>query len=419
MIRNVHRRAIGTAAALALGLSLGAGCSDARSGATAPTDAPAATQSRTILRGDFERDLLLTGELQAVHSIEIKGPQTSLFQLRIQFMAEEGAVVRAGETLLEFDNSSLTDQVRDLETQILDARTQIVSKKAAIASSLKDLEIELAQKEYDHGYATLEAAVDPDILSRKEYAERQLALTKAARELAETRERIALTRNKGQSELDVLIINHDKLEKDMINAQTDRERLTILAPSDGLVVYERRQNTTMRYQEGDSCWPGQAVMRLPDLSEMRVEFFVNEVDAPLLALGMPVRVKLDSFPRREITGVIDHIPSMAVKRDESSKVAVFRVRATLDETWIGEMKPGMSALGRITLERRSDAPLVARHAVEYVDGEYRLRRSGDGPTVKFEPVARNEKYYLVDEETYLALGGPTATVRQASGGAGR
>ena len=47
-------------------------------------------------------------------SVSIKAPQTSLFQMRIQFMAEEGVVIRKGETVLEFDNSSLTDQVRSL-----------------------------------------------------------------------------------------------------------------------------------------------------------------------------------------------------------------------------------------------------------------------------------------------------------------
>ena len=56
------------------------------------------------------------------------------------------------------------------------------------------------------------------------------------------------------------------------------------------MVYERREGTTARYREGDSCWPGQRVMRLPDLSEMEVLFHVNEVDARLVQLGMPVSI---------------------------------------------------------------------------------------------------------------------------------
>ena len=40
-------------------------------------------------------------------------------------MAEEGTIVEAGDPLLDFDNSSLADQVRTLEIQILEAETRI------------------------------------------------------------------------------------------------------------------------------------------------------------------------------------------------------------------------------------------------------------------------------------------------------
>ncbi len=203
----------------------------------------------------------------------------------------------------------------------------------------------------------------------------------------------------------MLVINRDKLKKDMLKAEQDRDRMTVLAPADGLVVYERRRGTTLRYQEGDSCWPSQGIMRLPDMSEMQVEFSVNEVDAPLLELGAPVHITIDAFPGRSLAGEITHIPSMAVKRDEQSKVAVFKVRASLSETWTGEMKPGMSALGRLVIERRENAPLVARHAVDYDGASYRVRGADgdDDKPVTIEPIDRNERFYVVSEETYARL----------------
>ncbi len=406
---------------VALLVACAAGCSTA-DGAQTP-EIPAGTPGDAILtRGDFQRELLLTGELQAVRSIAIKAPETSQFQMRIQFMAEEGTVVEAGDPLLDFDNSSFADQVRSLETQILDARQQIVSARSSLASALKDLEIEIAEKEYAYGAALLEAGVDAEILSRKEHAERQLALTKATRELQETRDRIALTQRRGQAELDVLTIERDKLKQDMLAARDGVELLSIRAPAEGLVVYERRQGTTLRYQEGDSCWPGQAVIRLPDLSEMQVVFFVNEVDAPQLRTGMPVRVTLDAFPGRALTGEILSVPSMAVKRDETSKVAVFKVTASLSETWAGEMKPGMSALGRIVIDRMDDVPLVARERVRF-DGEHywleRVAADGSrGEAQRIDPLSRNERFYVVSEDEFARLTGaaPRDGARPAAAG---
>ncbi len=357
-----------------------------------------------VLRGGFQRDLLLTGELAAVRSTSIKSPQTALFQMRIQFMAEEGAVVRQGESLLDFDNSSLAAQMRELETSILDAETQIVSKRNELATALKDLEIELAEKQYEYERSKLEASVDPEIMSRKTYSERQLAYSKATSELKETHERIALTRERGQAELDVLIINRDKLRKDLLSTQNDLDLLSIKAPSDGLVVYEKRPNSTLRFQEGDSCWPGQGVLRLPDLSEMQVDLSVNEVDAPWLHVGVPVRFTLDSFPGREILGEITHVPSMAVKSDEESKIRIFKVIASLSETWAGEMKPGMSVLGTVVVDRREDAPLVARSAVRFDGVHYWVRAGRDGePDRRINPISRNASFYLIPEEDYAYL----------------
>jgi multidrug efflux pump subunit AcrA (membrane-fusion protein) len=393
--------------ALILATTLAAGCAGPEMAAE-PGQSHAAPEA-IVSRGDFERELLLTGELEAVRSISIKSPQTSIFQMRIQFMAEEGTAVKKGDPILDFDNSSLADRVRELETQILDAEMQIVAKRNELASAMKDLEIQVAERQFEHDRAKVEATIDEAVLSRKEYNERQLTYEKSARELDEIHERIAKTRKSGKADLDVLIIDRDKLRKDLISAENDLEHLSLKAPAEGIVVYEKRRRSTLRFQEGDSCWPGQSIIQLPDLSEMQVEFTVNEVDAPLLEVGVPVRISLDAFPGRELLGEIKHIPSMAVKPTDDSKIAVFRVKASLHDTWVGEMKPGMSVLGRVVVERRENVPLVARHSVRFDGTGYRLQEgpdstgATDGRTI--QPIARNASHYVISEEEYARLGG--------------
>jgi len=90
---------------------------------TAAPPAPAGTSNAAVenaavvTRGDFVRDLQLTGELEATRSIAVKSPETSLWQLRITYMADEGAFVEKGQPILDFDNSSLAAQHRELETR--------------------------------------------------------------------------------------------------------------------------------------------------------------------------------------------------------------------------------------------------------------------------------------------------------------
>ena len=385
-----------------LGLSLltlvSAGCAALEGEAEAAGFSDAAVPRR----GDFVRELLLTGELQAVASIAISAPQTAIFQMRIQFMAEEGSLVEEGDPILDFDNSALADQVLDLENGILDAEIQIVAKKNEIESSLKDLEIQQAEKSYAYEVAKIKADIDQDIVSRREYGERQLTYETTAREREETMNRTRATRERGDADLDVLAIQRDKSKQDLLSAQAGLELLSIKASAAGLVTYERRPRSTARWQEGDSCWPGQTIMRLPDLSVMQVIFLVNEVDARLLTRGMAVELAMDSFPGRRLQGTIQEIPSMAVTRSEDSQVRVFKVISSLSETWPDAMKPGMSVRGRVVVDRRQSVPLVPRSWVTWVEEEAWLalppQDGTAGGKMRIHPVSGNATEYLLDAQ---------------------
>ena len=93
MTGSVHRRLILAVIACVLAHT---GCA---TGGDAERGVAGEPSLSTLTRGDFQRDLLLTGELEAVRSISIKAPQTALFQMRISFMAEEGSLVDKGDPL--------------------------------------------------------------------------------------------------------------------------------------------------------------------------------------------------------------------------------------------------------------------------------------------------------------------------------
>ncbi len=423
LLHSQHLRRLPHAMLAALLVLLAPGCAETPEALSGTVSADTGAGEVTF-RGHFQRELLLTGELEAVSALMINAPQTSIFQMRITFLAEEGEFVRKGDPLLDFDNSALADRVLDLETQILDAETQVVAKQNEIASALKDLEMELANKEYERERTRLDAEVDAEILSRRDYGDRQLAFTTAEREFQETKGRVHSTGERGQAELDVLTIQRDKLKHDLQSATNDRGLLSIAAPADGLVIYEKRMGSNARFQEGDSCWPGQRIMRLPDLSAMQVAFSVSEVDARLLEDGMQVRIAMDSFPETELTGKILQIASMAVNRQDDSKVRIFKVTSTLSETMMDVMKPGMSVLGRVVVDVREDAPLVARSLVRFDGQKYWLRADGKGGApVEINPVARSAGYYVLDDEkdgeALALLGIPTPGEREVQARAGQ
>src|SRR5690348_993095 len=67
-----------------------------------------------VRRGSFASDMILSGELEAARGDFLAVPALPSWQTAIKWLAEEGTSVKAGEVVVELDNSSLT---ADLETK--------------------------------------------------------------------------------------------------------------------------------------------------------------------------------------------------------------------------------------------------------------------------------------------------------------
>ena len=103
---RARRAARWTGLGLGLGLGLGAG------GCTEPPASAARGASPLVVeRGPLAPRLLLTGELEAVESDELLAPQTDNWAISIRWMAEDGALVKAGDRVVELDNTAILEEI--------------------------------------------------------------------------------------------------------------------------------------------------------------------------------------------------------------------------------------------------------------------------------------------------------------------
>src|SRR5262249_28647084 len=65
------------------------------------------------------------------------------------------------------------------------------------------------------------------------------------------------------------------------------------------------------FKEGDRAWTGAPIAEIPDMSELQVEFRIEEVDRGLLQIGQPVRVTIDAVPDLQIGSTLDWISPIA------------------------------------------------------------------------------------------------------------
>ena len=123
--------------------------------------------------------------------------------------------------------------------------------------------------------------------------------------------------------------------------QTDLQKLTIVAPANGLVL-DRTVYT------GEVAAPGATLLTVADLDNVSLVVYLPETKLNLVHLGQGVDVRVDSFPGRAFSGQVVHIADQAdfipdkVQSYEDRIALVFAVKISLPNA--GHLlKPGMPA----------------------------------------------------------------------------
>ncbi len=198
------------------------------------------------------------------------------------------------------------------------------------------------------------------------------------RKIAESKRNLKMAEIKTASDLQ-LKENSVRARKAQLDSQVSRldqlrdelEKMTIKAPSPGLVIYgsSGRSWERDRIYVGASTYRGRTLFTLPDVSEMQVAAAVNEVDIPRVELGQKVNISLESLPQIKPKGAVERIAALANReRWYMGNVKEFDVDITIEEMEEA-LKPGISAKVEIVVDTLKDVIYVPLEAVFERDGQ--------------------------------------------------
>jgi RND family efflux transporter MFP subunit len=343
-------------------------------------------------RGEMLISQRVNGVVDAARAYTLSAPR--IRGLQITWLAAEGARVEAGDPVIKFDATKQQADLTDHESSLKINQTALERAKQEYAIQEKNLELELQRAE-------------------RKYDEQKHEAPKLAEE---ARLELELAKLNYQGKLDQLQSDVQKAELEVQRAQDkvtlaqkELEQLTISAPIPGMVVYLEiwKGGSMGKIQEGDSPWPGQGLLNLPDLDEMIVKATVSEVDASKIDSGQQVMINLDAIPDTRYRGTVMKKGTLARRKEPNSKINVFDVEiAVLDKD--DGLKPGMSASARIVVDRLEDVVSVPLEAVfekegrtiVYLDNkdevEVLVGRRNDMEIEISEGLQGNEKICLVD-----------------------
>ena len=291
--------------ALVLGLLILSSACRQKKETTLPIET-AAVSRRTIVS-----EATASGQVEPINVIEVKSKSSGQIT---EMTVETGSLVRRGQLLIQLDP-------RDVNQQLQQAEADLTATRAK-------LEVSKAQKERN------DKMFADKIITAQEYEASQLDYANSV--AAEIRSR---------STVDI--------------AKQRVEEADVRAPVAGTIIEKPVSLGQVIASATNSASGGTILLKMADLTRVRVRALFNETDIGAVVPGQPATVTVDAFPDRPFGGIVEKIEPSAVIQ---SSVTMFPVLVTLDNRE-GLLKPGMNGEVMVLVERREDVLAVPNDAV--------------------------------------------------------
>ena len=304
--------------------------------ASKPDDPLANARTEKVTRGDITLAAVATGKIYPLAEIEVKSKIGGVIN---EFFVEEGDVVKVGQKLAE----------------VIPGATPLEMVRAREDLRSAELEKEKAENNYLRNQQLLKQG----LISTKDFDD-----VKTAYYLAEARYYAA------KAELQVLEYGSKaspastKEPEQGTEMQEAMKSMLLLSPISGIVLSRDTDEGTTVVPLA-SASGGTVIMTIADVSEMYFKGDVDESDMGLIKEGMPVSIKVESYPEERFKGELIKIAPLG---REEENIVNFEVKVKIPEETT-RLKAGMSADAEIIVEKHTNTLLLLESAIIREEGK--------------------------------------------------
>ena len=342
------------------------------------SDDPSSRAPR-VRRGQFVRELTLTGEIDAARGEMIAVPNLPSWQTSIKWIADDGTEVHRGDRVVELDNSQFTSGLDAKRTSVAQADQELQQKDAEGEADILQKKLDVETKQADYEKTKLDAAIPKEVVAARDYEDRQIKYKRATVELQKSRDVLRSQLRAARSDRANLALNLEKAKRELATAEDAINALILRAPRDGIVVLKDHPWEGRKLKEGDPVFVGLGLILLPDPASIRVTAALADVDDRKIAVGMPATVILDAYPGTTYGGRIASISAVAQENttNKQSLRRTFRVAVRLDRIDAARMRPGLSARVIIRRQAVESALLIPRSELAKLKQDVRIGDCND------------------------------------------
>lgn len=353
-----------------------------------------------VRRGDFRQTITETGELFTADTKTYVMPRFGRrwYSLSITGLIEHGTKVNKGDSLIQFDPTEIRQYIVNMETRI-------ESQQATLQSILVNNDIERKNQE-----ATLRSETSSFELSRlsMESSRFETEKIRKVKELQFRQSEIRFEKIKRNMEYSKIIsANEEKIQRIRLSQMEEQlkmaydvlPQLTIRSTSEGIFqIARRRRRSPELLKVGDEVRFGNRLGSVPDLTWMKVNTTVNEVDIPKIQKGQKVWVRMDALPDVAFPGEVSFVSLLCREYDGNDPRKVFDIVVTILES-DERLKPGMTVSCEFVAADMENVLYVPNTCIHRESGRYWIyTRNGIGEVEKTAVnfVSRNNTHTVIE-----------------------
>jgi multidrug efflux pump subunit AcrA (membrane-fusion protein) len=366
-----------------------------------------------VKRGDVTFAVYARGEFQGGNSIMLTAPMVGGTDMTITFLRAPGELVKAGDTVAQFDTTDQVDKLKEAEADLAEAEQKVIQAQAQMQSKEEEDNYLLIKARSDLKQAELEARKNP-VMSGIQAKQNDLAVEGARATLDQLTRDLANRKATSAAGVEIQNASVAKAKVQMETAKTNIEMMTVHAPRDGYVSIQSNMNGNFfegailpMLQVGDKIRAGMAVAQIPDMRNWEATARIAEADRGHLALHQPVAITAVALPEHPYHGTISDLGGTAGPMWERR----FECKISVDDP-TPELRPGMTANIVITAETLKKSLWIPAQALFESDGRtfvYARTPEGGFATQDVKLVRRSESQVVitgVNEGQVVALARP-------------
>lgn len=297
-------------------------------------------------------------------------------------LAPEGSQVKRGDLLVRLDGSQLETDLVKLKNESARAEAELDALgNATIPLELQDFAAQLNELRYQFEtekqiLADTRELVERNLVSRREIEQQEAKLAGLESKMAQLQQHRKLAEaHLYPAKLTQARAAVEAARQQMALACQQLSNCVITAPSDGLAVYLPLHigNEFRSVRVGDTLYPNQPFLCIPDMTEFILPCFIPESDLARVQVGQPAQVTPLAYPDLHLAATVESLGIMAQSQPGyPSWQKYFRVVIRIDQR-DPRLRPGMSLHAEVCSYTRTEAILIPRSAVQWEQGKASCR----------------------------------------------